>query len=462
MADLVRRLGSLIGMSAIVLGFCTLSVAQGVDESKPENPDINFIPTVQGFPLDHLSGSMALRALHSVLATQGIGGAYGDIVGISGSPFKVVYDSSEAFEPLRDVCPFDLLRNVAVRSGFPDAHWETGLGGEDLKELVKREIDAGRPLIAPFLTTDAYHGFNIISGYDYVSNQFRVQGAFGRRRGNEVAIPDRWDGPTMSPAGWATNPVFVLGEAVYDSAGMDHVYLEMAEEAVELLRGGTLTYGLAEGEALYMARPGPHEARYGLPAYDILAWDVEHAEIVMDGRGGEVLNFGLLWRIDAMVGLLQHDRAQGDKYTDLLKGVITQQHAPLAYELDIGFERSSAGAAELRDLFWHEIPDSLRDAREVLDYVDGSEAIVFSLPAGEELAASLKEMGRDIHQSPWGWVMVEDTPDKRLRAKMMVISLRSRDLKCLGLMERVENAIESAADQKWPPRKWRPNRLKKK
>jgi hypothetical protein len=450
----------LLLLAATTLSLNTYGVSYAGEDVEAGTTSVNFIANVASYPPDYLSGSMALHALHSVLRTQGISGTYNELVGISGSVFKVVYDSTEAFEPLRDACPFDLLQTVAVRSGFPDAHWETGLTGDDLRVIIKQEIDAGRPLVSPFLKPDAYHGFNIITGYDYDENQFRVQGAFDRRRSYRVPIPESWDGPTMSPVGWATNPVFVLGEASEDSATMGDVYADMADQAVEMLRGGPLAYGTHEGEDLYMAGPGPHQARYGLPAYDLLIWDVEHGDIVRRSPDGDMLNFGLLWRIDAMVGLLEHDRRRGPEFASVLRGVLSQQQSTAFYDLVVNFKRAADEAAELRDLFWHQVPDTLEDPESVLEYADNNSALVFALPDREGLAADLKSMGREVYESLWGWVMVEDAPRKRLGAKMKVISLRSRDIKCLDLMERLAVGISSRTGRRWPPRKWQPTRLK--
>ncbi len=460
MADFVKVSRLLIWPVALILSGTLCGVCRGQTEAEGEIMEANIITNVRSYPIDHLSGSMALHALHSVLTTQGISGTYAKLVGVSGAVFRVVYDSTEAFEPLRDACPFDLLRTVAVRSGFPDAHWETGLTGDELRQIVKREIDSGRPLVSPLPKVDAYHGFNVITGYDYERDRFKVQGAFERKRAYSVPIPETWDGPTVSPAGWAKNPVFVLGEAADDSVMTADFYGGMATQGIGLLRGGTLVYGLHEGEARYMAGPGPHEARYGVPAYDILAWDVEQADIVIRHPDRDVLNFGLLWRVDAMVGLLEHDRMHGSEFGAILRGVLSQQQASLHDELVIGFNRIAGDAAELRRLFRHEIPDTLADPRAVVEYADRSNALVFGLPDREGLAPSLREMGRDVYDSPWGWVMVEDSPEKRLEAKMKVISIRNRDVRCLGLMEQVAECIRSASEQKRPPRKWRPGKLK--
>jgi hypothetical protein len=437
-------------------GLCGL--CRGAEEPPDEALTANALPGVAPFDLDYLSGSMALHALHSVLTSQGYSGPYSELVGISGSPFKVVYDSSDAFEPLRDACPFDLLRTAAVRIGFPDAHWETGHAKEALKQIVKHEIDAGRALVAPFLKPDAYHGFNVITGYDFDLDQFKVQGAFDRRRPYSIPIPDSWDGPTLSPAGWATNPVFVLGEAWEDSAAMAEIYVDMADQGIDLLEGGILLYGLVEGEARYMAEAGLHEAHYGIPAYDVMAWDVVRADIAIGRAGRDSLNFAFLWRVDAMVGLLEHDRMGGGGFASLLRGELSQRKAAALHELVVNFQKTAEDAAALRSLFWHEVPDTLADPLAVGEYADGKDAIVFALPDRQGLAEALRDMGRDVYRCPWGWAMVEDSREKRIQAKMKVIGMRARDRECLDLMREIAEDLRASNERQWPQRKWRPRR----
>ena len=163
-----------------------------------------------------------------------------------------------------------------------------------------------------------------------------------------------------------------------------------------------------------------------------------------------------------MVGLLKHDRTRGPEFASILRGVVSQQRAVALHELVTNFARSAEDAAALRDMFWHEIPDTLTQVQAIVEYADRSDALVFALPDEDGMAAGLRAMGRNVHECLWGWVMVEDSPTKRIQAKMKVISLRSRDLKCLEIMEIMAEDIKSMGERKWPPRKWRPKRLKEK
>jgi hypothetical protein len=379
---------------------------------------------------------------------------------MSGAVFKFVYDSTEAYEPLRDTCPFDLLEKAAARNWFPHARWETDLTLEEAKRIIKREIDAGRPLISPFLLTEKYHGLNIITGYDYDQGILLVQGAIHKRRAETIPLPDGWDGPTVSPAGWASNPLFVLGEAEEDSTATRAIYRDLVAEGLMLLEGGRLEYGRHPGEAVYMLEPGPHEAWFGLPAYEVLAADVADKPLVVEGPDGKVLNFGLVWRIDAMVGLLEHDRTYGPQLTSVLRGFLSEKQAWVLYELSDNFERTADEAAGLRDLFWHEIPDSITAPDDVLKYVGASPAMVFRLPRRMGVADSLRKRGLDVFETLWGKALVEDAPERRVEAKMRAIRIMSRERESMGLLEAIARFIKSKPDMEWPPRRWQPKRMK--
>jgi hypothetical protein len=372
---------------------------------------------------------------------------------VSGTVFKFVYDSTEAYEPLRDAFPFDLLQTAAARNGFPGAHWETGLTHEEAKDLIKREIDSGRPLISPFLKPDAYHGLNIITGYDYEEGVLLIQGAFGTRRSATVPLPEAWDGPTVSPAGWATNPLFVMGEAFDDTSDARSVYTGLVEEAIALLKGGRLEYGNHEGEWQYMRRPGPHRAWYGLPAYEVLAADIANGELVVDRGTGRGLDFGLIWRLDAMVGLLEHDRKHGSQFASLFRAQLPERQSWLAFELLKNLERTAEDAAELRDLFWHKMPADVTEPDDVLEYLDGSDAMVFAIPERAGLADGLRSRGREVYETVWGKVVVEDSPKRRLEAKLKTVSILSRERESLRLLERIAEQLSSRYDMEWPARK---------
>jgi hypothetical protein len=446
------KMSDLRSVSRLLIWFCVMSLCGGAwvavayaDVPAVDTLRTNRIPGVRPYPQDDLSGSMPLHALEAILQVLKVPCRYADLVPVSGALFKFVYDSTEAYEPLRDACPYDLLRTAANRNGFPNAHWETGLSSDEAEMLIRDEIDSGRPLISSFLKPEAYRGFDIITGYDYDKGVLLIKGGFQRIRAVTVPMPASWDGPTVSPAGWATNPLFVLGDQVQDTTHLKDVYIAMLHEGINLLQGGRLEYGSHEGEQRYMGSPGPHEAWYGLPAYDVLAADVQQRPLIIDRGAGPELDFGLVWRIDVMAGLLEHDRMYGDEFVARLKGLVSEPQTWTLSELLSNFERTTADAAYLHDAFWREVPDSLSEPDQVLAYVDTCKAIVFKIPEVEGLAESLRGQGQSVFETPWGHALVEGSGGRRLEAKLKVIGIKSRERESMDLLRQIADYLEKGA-----------------
>ena len=424
-------------------------------QNPPEDEElkVNRLTNVGGYAPNHLAGSMALYALNAIMTSQGKARYYENLLVESGAIFKFVYDTTEAYEPLRDISPVDLLHNAAAANGFPDAHWETGLTMAEVRDLIKHEIDAGRPLITPFLKGDEYHTFNIITGYDYERNELWVQGAFNRRRSFQIPIPDAWDGPTMSPAGWSTNPLFVLGKGSVDSATVTADFTDLIREGIGLLEGGTMEYGRHEGEAAYMLTPGPHLARYGLPAYELLVEDVGEGDLTRVRGGEEELNLGLVWRIDVMVGLLESDRLGCSKFVTFLRRALPADLVTTLLQLSDNYDLTLAEATQLHDAFSQVISDSLIDPGEVVEYVKTSPAVIFRLPDSPGLADNLKSRGLAVYETQWGRVLVDDSHDKRIWAKTKAISLMSREHRSLALLKDIAHYLETGAVAEPPAEK---------
>jgi len=394
----------------------------------------NQVEGVKSFPLDLDSGSMALHALASCLDATGASASYNRLISLSGSGFKFVYDTTEAYEPLRDLFPTDVFKTSAHAVGFPDAHWEMDQPIEAVKAIVKREIDAGRGVVAPFLKNDAYHGFFVITGYDFGRGVFKLQGALSDTAYAEVPIPASWTGPTASPLGWAANPVFVLGERDPDQV-TDDLDQRMVEIGMDLLRGGELTYGLTAGEQPYLASPGPHRARYGIPAYKLLSRDVASRPLAVKRNGAEAVDFGFLWRLDSQLGQLQQDRKYAAIALDFLSSRVSGGKSTEVLAVADNLEKSTGDAGDLREIFWHRIPLQINTADAVANYVRAGKPMVFSIVGREGLLDDLPSLGLKAFRSPWGPVVVDDTPAKRLRARLLVKSLEARDrvsLRALG------------------------------
>jgi hypothetical protein len=400
--------------------------ASAVGQTKAPPALFNQVEDVRPFALDQDSGSMALHAFTSCLDAIGTSASYSRLVAISGTAFAFVYDTTEAYEPLRDLFPTDVFKVCANALGFPNAHWEMDQPIDTVKAIVRREIDAGRGVLAPFLKNEAYHGFFVITGYDFSRGVFRIQGAFRDTAYVEVPIPASWSGPTASPMGWAVNPVFVLGEkdpAVVPS-DLDK---RMVEAGAGILRGGDLTYGTTPGELAYMAAPGPHKARYGIPAYALLALDVASRPLTVTRDGTEALNFGFIWRMDSQLGQLQQARGYGAIGLDFLSTRVSGGKSPEIQAIADNEDKASADARALREMFWDRVPRNVATARDIVDYVKSGKAMVFSIAGREALVDGLRGLGLKVFQSPWGPAVVQDSPERRLQARLLVKSLETRD-----------------------------------
>jgi hypothetical protein len=394
--------------------------------------NVNRIDGIGDFPLDYDSGSMALHALSSCMAYHGLPVGYQRLVGASGSAFKFVYDTTEAYEPLRDIAPVDILTRAADLLGFQEAHWETGLSIEAVRDMIRDEIDAGHPVLAPYLKTDAYHGFLVVTGYDFDNDSLFVEGAFEDSLPYlAIPIPDSWEGPTVSPAGWATNPIFVLGGRSETRQEVVDISKESILDGIDLMKGGKIAYGAHPGTARFMRHGGPHEAVYGLPAYDLLSSDIRTEEI----------DFGLIWRLDAMLGQLVQDRLYGSLYLRMLTLRLPDEKVEILNEAVMNFEATARDGEDLRKIFWNEVPGDLRTADQIADYIGMSTSIVFAMGDDGGLREELRADGFGLSETPWGWVIVEDAHHKRLAAEMEVRSIAIRDERSIELLEAIVEHI---------------------
>jgi hypothetical protein len=385
---------------------------------------------------------MAIRAFMSAIGPDFPRATYDYLVGISGGAFKFVYDSSESYEPLRDIHPVDVLARAAVTLGFNQAHWETNTSIETVKGIIKQEIDDGRPVIAPFLKPDTYHGFFIITGYDFDQDSLYLQGAFEGDGGYAaVPLPDTWDGPTASPAGWATNPIFVIGPRSGDYIQASKVGTRTLKEAIDVMRGGALIYGTHPGERPYMKRAGPDTAAYGMPAYDLLSADIENEKLVLDVDGKAVLNFGFIWRIDSQIGQLEHDRRGGVDFLRSLSTNVNPDEILSFREAVLMVEGTAGDARRLREFFWNEVPETLCETGRIHDYVRDSFSMVFRINDDPAVHDRLGQRGFNVFETPWGWVLVDDTREKRMLAKTAVHSIVVRERRSIRMFTDIIPAV---------------------
>jgi len=417
-----------------------LLVAAGHLAAAGPAPRSNTVPGVKAFLPDDDSGAMPLHALGICFEAYGHWSTYYRIVAASGAPFKVVYDTTEAYEPLRDLYPIDVLATASTSSGFPGAHWLLDAPIARVKETVKAEIDRGHPLIAPYLKKDAYRGFVAIVGYDYDANVFYVQGALRDSVYARVPIPKQWDGPTASPLGWATNPVFVLGDIDPQSVGGVGQDKALLATGISMLKGGTLDYGMHSGEKL-LVPGGPSKAAFGIPAYRLLSLDVEKAPLVVAEAGADTVDFGLIWRLDAQLGQLEHDRRYAAMALGYIISRVTEGRSVDAAELVVNVDRTASDVKALRRIFWNQVPYAVSTVDSLIAYIDASPSVVFSIAGRDRYLQDLKDRGYQAFKTRWGPVIIADSRDKRLQAKMLVKSIESRERVSLRTMEELVNFV---------------------
>jgi len=272
----------------------------------------------------------------------------------------------------------------------------------------------------------------VIVGYDYGRGEFLIQGAFEGDGYKRIPIPQTWSGPTLGPLGWATNPIFVLGP-INRHTNVDSLTLGILGVGLELMRGGKVAYGRHPSEHTYMAGVAQRQALYGLPALELLEREVETVNVLK----GSDLDFGLLWRIDSQLGQFEHDRSNGALFLDMLKSRLPADGGRLVLELSGLFEASASDAKTIRRFFWQPIPETIKDAGEVAEFIESSQAIVFALGSDSTLANALEDMGYSAYKCPWGWVVVADSEEKRLRAKTAVHSALTHEKYALEILEQI-------------------------
>lgn len=434
------------GLVAVIMCVHLLGLSPGLAagaDSKQPTAQRNQVAGVKGFAMDFDSGCMAIQALGSALEATGHSSPYGRLAALSGAGFKFVYDTTEAYEPLRDLFPIDVLQTACKASGFPEACWKAGLPMAEVKAIVKREIDAGRPLLASFLKADAYHGIFLIVGYDYQAGVFYLQGASRDSSYTSVPIPEKWDGSTASPAGWADNPVFILG--AYDQGrasdtelGLDKVLIT---NGINLLKGGTLAYGSHPGEQSYMGEPGSHQCVHGIPAYRLLSLDVGSGDLIVKRGGQDEVDFGLVWRLDAQLGQLESDRVNAVTGLSYLVPRVSAEKSVEVDETMANIRKTVADVATLRKIFWDQIPHQVNTPEGIAAYVKSSESMVFSFAGSDQYFQDLRDRGLRTFKTRRGPVIIEDSPEKRLRARMLVRSLEARERTTLVMLEGIENYL---------------------
>jgi hypothetical protein len=241
--------------------------------------------------------------------------------------------------------------------------------------------------------------------------------------------------------GWASNPVFVIGGRDEGQSPGEELDKKTVTMGIEMLKGGRLKYGLTPGEQAYLGSPGEHEAAYGVPAYGLLRRDIAAQPLTVSPDGVEAINFAFLWRLDSQLGQLEQDRKYAAIALDFLSTRVTGGKSIEVETLADNVERTTADIKKLRGIFLDQIPYEVNTAAGILEYVRASNSLVFSFAGRDVLLDELRGLGLKALRSRWGPVIVDDTPNRRMLARMAAKSIESRESVSLHMLEQIVDYI---------------------
>jgi hypothetical protein len=115
------------------------------------------------------------------------------------------------------------------------------------------------------------------------------------------------------------------------------------------------------------------------------------------------------------------------------------------------FEKTVTDVRSLRGMFWDPVPEWCAGHEDVARYIERSGSIVYRVPDGEPMALGLKARGLETHPTPWGPVVVLDSPEKRLQAKVLVKKIASREKNSLYVMKDIVEHIGRISPESLKP-----------
>lgn len=386
------------------------------------------IAGVPSFERNHDAGSMAMLALETVLRTQGEDCPEWWLAGMSGDAFKFVYDVGAVFEPLRDRVPLDVL-SQACRAAGREGYWRLGASMEEAVALVRDAVGRGCPAIAPFLGTRWYHGMVLAVGVDEDAGAFVLQiardDASGATDYETVAIPQSWNGPVPGGAIWADNPLFLVGERRPPSRAAQSIEEALAR-AVSLHAGPPLPYSDHAGAQEYSRPPlAGRVALQGEAGLRALDDDIDD---------GDFITFDIIWRIDAQLGQLHHDRGNAARF---LRAMSREHPAKLLLLQAADLYAATAEVAtRIQHAYWDKRTAGAADRRSVRAAVEDSASLVYAvggLPAGELDAL---RHATPVLDTPWGAAAIADGTRRRRGMRDLVDRILEQEGRCAALLMR--------------------------
>jgi hypothetical protein len=428
------RIGTVVGLAILAIGMGPASRARA--EGGSDGSMRNAIEGLRRISVADTYEGKPILSLQEVLRHLGTEESGAFLSGISGEAFIFTYVAAPIDEPQRDHWPHDVFARAAAAVGS-SVTWRAGLGQEEVKQIVREQIDMGRPVLTHSLDTSRYHGFQIIAGYDYAKGTFLLQTAdrYDHQDYVEVPIPEEWMGAVPGPTFWAVNPLGLVTPPDPETAPDRKVAARRAlAAAVRLWRHPSFPFGE------FPAEPGTHydgsvdlaavQAPLGAAAFDALEREILTADAV---------TFRMVWRVDAQLCRLTHNRKDAAAFLREVAPLFEPAEADaLARAADV-FQSSAERAAGLLACFWDGSLADLADvpAGELRDRIAASSSIVLSLPQGADTGEIARVPGWSVQQTPWGTVVVADSRERRKHAAGLARELMANEAKGFGLLAQV-------------------------
>lgn len=391
----------------------------------------SLVGGVPAFPHEDPAGGRAVRALHAAVSPLGVTAGYAEVAALSGAAFCFAYDAAPVFEPQRDLFPLDALR-TGVRALGLNGRWLANRPADDTLEQIGGALADGRPAVVPLYSLEGIHGFVVAVSCDPAERRLYVQD--GERdfvagmspTVREIQLPEAWSGAVTGPLAWAACPAFLVERGAPLGWSAEGRLQRALLRGAALLAGGHMPYRDCEGAREFAAVPlGGRQCAYGLPAYDALAADVGGAEWL----GG----FDLIWRMDAQVTQLQHNRENLARFLGSLPHPLAEEAAALC-------RTTAAEAADLAGRFWFRPTRNMELAADVMAAAGSSPAMLYWIGfSGEERAKLASRM--PVVDTRWGPAAVVDTAPRRREAGALVRSMQRREEKLVRIVSDLANAL---------------------
>ncbi|MEO2005881.1 MAG: hypothetical protein ABGY41_17495, partial [Candidatus Poribacteria bacterium] len=313
--------------------------------------------------------------------------------------------------------------------------WITDRPIDEVTAVVKREIDAGHPLLTHSLDSRT-HFFLVITGYDYDKGVFLVQGVdrlFSDTEYGEIEIPHGWSGAVPGETFWAKNPIGVVSRAP-DAVPTDRTQLarDALRRAIALWEQPSFPFSdyWEEGDWAKWASNLPlpdMEQPLGAAAYDALVSDVLNAETITGG---------MIWRLDEQFVIRKYRHLDAARFLREMRSLFSDAEGAVLETVAARFEQTAADGAAFYSMYWGdaltENPPATSD--ELRSRMDAAPNLVLGIPdeIDDEAFAGWDDC-RVMHH-PWGRVVILDTPERRAHVAELARALKAHGQESIDLL----------------------------